>query len=140
MSTIISSQVLLNVITREKKNSGATFTIQSVKMGKDFTYSISRNEFKGKWYTHVKVEMGYLNFVRIGTYFNGKIFNKGAVVTTPTANAIGYILSLVEKGKFEWLDTQMKVMHTGSCLCCGRTLTDAHSIQLGLGPTCASFN
>jgi len=138
--TTISSEALLNVITREKNNKGAIFTIQSKKTGKDFTYRIARSEFKGKWYTHVSVEKGYLNFSRLGTYFNGNLFHKGGIVNTPTATAIAFILDFVEKGKFEWLDLQMNVMHTGSCLVCGRTLTDANSIKVGLGPTCASFN
>jgi len=139
-TNIISSETLYNVITREKKNNGAEFTLKSLKSGKDYTYSISRKEFKNKWYTHIRVEMGYLNFVYLGSYFNGKLYHKGNVVTTPTATAIAFVLACVERKEFGWLDTNMEVMHTGNCLACGRTLTDADSIQRGLGPVCAGFN
>ena len=137
MSVIISSKSLFNVVTREKNNNGAVFTVKSLKTKKDFTYKISRKFWNKKWYTHVRCENGYLNFNYLGTYFNGKIFKKGAVNTIPTAESIAFILKWVEQGKFEWLDTHMEVMHEGKCLCCGKTLTDANSIQKGIGPVCA---
>jgi hypothetical protein len=134
---IISSEVLNNVITREKNNHGAIFTLKSLKTGKDYTYQISRSEFKGTWYTHIKVENNYMEFKRIGHYFKGNLYNKRQKVTTPTAIAIAYVLKLVEAGHIEWLDNNMELMHTGSCLVCGRTLTDANSIERGIGPTCS---
>jgi hypothetical protein len=137
-TTKISSEALLNVINREKNNSGADFTIKSLATGRDFTYNISRSEWKGKWYTHVSVETQYLDFKYLGSYFKGKIYRKGGIVKTNSAEAIAFILNWVEKGKFEWLDAHMDVMHTGHCLCCGRVLTDATSIERGLGPVCAN--
>lgn len=133
---LISSSALGIVINAETRNNGAAFTIKSKATGKDFTYLISRSEFQGKWYTHVKVEEGYLNFRRLGTYFRGAITNKREVVHTPAADAIAFVLGKVEAGQAEWLDTVMETMHTGCCLRCGRELTDAKSIENGLGPTC----
>jgi len=138
--TLISSKSLSNVISREKTNNGSLFTIKSLKTGTDYTYKISRKEWNNKWYTHVRVETQYLSFKYLGSYFSGKLFHKGTVVNTPTATAIGFILDKVEKGKFDWLDSQIEVSHEGHCLCCGKTLTDAHSIEIGLGPICASNN
>ena len=136
MSHIISSSALYEVISREKNNKGADFTIKSLKTGKDYTYSISRSLYNGNWYTHIKVETEYLKFVRLGTYFNGAIRHKGSVVDSPSAVAIGYILAKVEAKAFDFLDSAVEVMHTGSCLVCGKTLTDADSIAFGLGPIC----
>lgn len=136
----ISSEALYNVISREKNNNGADFTLKSLNSGNDYTYSISRKVYNGKWYTHVRVETQYLQFKYLGSYFNGKLYHKGNVVTTPTAIAIAFVLACVERKEFDWLNANMEVMHTGNCLCCGRTLTDANSIQIGLGPVCASFN
>ena len=135
----IPSKHLSKVVNREKKNKGAKFTVRSVKTGKDFTYRISRSEFKDKWYTHVEVEKGYLNFQRLGTYnaFKGAITNKGQIVESVAANAISYVLRQVTKGKDEWLDTQVDVMHTGACIVCGKELTDAYSIENGIGPVCS---
>ena len=132
----ISSAALYTVINRESKTNGAHFTIRSIKTGKDFTYKITRSEFKEKWYTHVHVEVGYLEFVRLGTYSDGKITNKGNVVETPAALGIAFILEKVEMEKFELLDTLCDIFHLGKCLACGKTLTDSKSIEIGLGPKC----
>ena len=136
MSHVISAENLFEVINREKNNKGADFTIRSKKTGKDYTYSISRSLYNGKWYTHVKVETEYLKFVRLGTYFNGRITHKGNMVDSPSAVAIAYILAKVEAKAFDFLDSVTEVMHTGNCLVCGKTLTDADSIAFGLGPVC----
>jgi len=139
MSHVISSSSLVSVIGAEKNNSGADFTIKSLATGKDYTYAISRSEFKGKWYTHIKVETGYLEFKRLGSYFNGKIYQKGQVVDSPSAVAIGFVLKKVEEGKIAFLDANVEVMHKGCCLRCGRALTDAQSIERGLGPVCVNL-
>lgn len=136
---VISSKALFNVISKEKNNNGAVFTVRSQKTGTDYTYKISRKEYNQKWYTHIRVETQYLSFKYLGSYFNGKLFHKGKVVKSPTATAISYILDKVEKSKFELLDTKVELMHMGNCLCCNRPLTDANSIIRGLGPVCAKL-
>lgn len=135
---VISSTTLNSVIKAEKNNNGASFVIKSLTTGKDYTYTITRSKFNDKWYTHISVETGYLNFKRIGTYFNGKIYNKGVVINTPSAIAISWVLRKVEEGNFTLLDQNVEITHTGGCLRCGKPLTDANSIGRGLGPTCAS--
>jgi|TARA_R110001606_G_scaffold162768_1_gene306879 hypothetical protein len=138
MSHLISSKALFNVLRAEKKNNGSDFTIKSIISGKDYTYKICRSEFNGKWYTHVKVESGYMSFIRLGSYYNGNIYNKRQEVLTPSAVAIAWVLQKVEQQHFDLLDSKIEVMHTGSCLRCGKTLTDAVSISRGLGDVCAS--
>lgn len=134
-STIISSSALATVLNRKKKTNGV-FTLRSIATGKDFTYKVSRSEFKGNWYTHISVEKEYKNFVRLGSYFGGRITKKRQLVNTPSAQAIAFVLSKVEAGAIAWLDSKMELMHMGSCVACGRDLTDAVSIQSGLGPIC----
>jgi len=134
---LISTKVLSNVITREKNNNGAIFTIKSISTGKDYTYRISRKNFGEKWFTFVRVEKGYLNFTYLGSYFKGNLWNKRNKVETPSAKAIGFVLDFVEKGKFDFLDEKMEMTHEGSCIICGKTLTDAVSIKRGIGPVCA---
>ena len=136
MNHKISSTALASVLNSEKNNSGADFTLKSVATGKDYTYKIARKEFKGNFYTHISVEVGYLNFEYIGTYFKGAIRRKGSSITTPSAQAIAFVLNKVEEQRFALLDEKMDLMHKGSCLVCGRTLTDANSIESGLGPVC----
>lgn len=135
---VISSSTLNSVINAEKNNKGGTFVVKSLGTGKEYTYMITRSKFNDKWYTHISVETGYMEFKRIGTYFKGKMYNKGAVVNTPSAVAISWILSGVEAGKFDVLDKNVEITHTGNCLRCGKPLTDGSSINIGLGPTCAS--
>jgi hypothetical protein len=134
---VISSASLMSLFVN-KNIKGGRFTLKSIKTGKEFTYSISRSEFKGNWYTHVKVENNYLEFNRIGSYFNGRITNKRKLVDTPSAKAIAFVLKAVEDKKFDLLDNAMETYHLGSCVRCGKTLTDSVSINRGLGPICAS--
>ena len=136
MKNLISSESILPVLTSEKNNSGAEFTVRSKATGKDFTFKIARSLWNGKFYTHVKVEKGYLDFSYLGSYFNGKVFNKRQVVNTPAATAITWVLNKVMEQKFSLLDNNVEIMHLGKCLKCGKTLTDAESISFGLGPVC----
>lgn len=136
-SKVVSSQVLETVIKREKNNDGAEFTLKSKLTGKDYTFKISRSKYNNTWYTHVSVETGYMTFTRLGHYFNGVLFKDRKPVDTPSAKAITFVLRRVEQGQFQKLDEQMEVMHLGCCLVCGKTLTDAESIERGIGPVCA---
>ena len=133
------AQTLHIVIFAEKNNGGAAFTVRSKATGKDFTFKINRSEFNGKWYTHVKVEKEYLNFVYLGSYFNGGMFKKRQLIKTPAALAIAWVLKMIENQKFDILKDGVDLMHLGNCLRCGRPLTDADSIQRGLGPICQSM-
>jgi hypothetical protein len=136
MKNIISSSALLSVLQAEKNNSGGTFVLQSKKTGKDYTYQMARKKFGGVWYTHVSVEVGYLQFQRMGTYFRGKIYRSKQVVTAPAALALAWVLQRVEEGHIDLVDNWVEISHTGNCLRCGQTLTDAQSIERGLGPVC----
>ena len=126
------------VLQAEKNNNGAAFTVRSKPTGKDFTFKINRSEFNGKFYTHVKVEQGYMNFTYLCSYYNGMITKKRQPVKTPAALAIAWVLKMIESQKFSLLKEQVEFMHLGNCLRCGRVLTDADSIQIGLGPVCRS--
>ena len=139
-SHLVSSLTLLSVIKAETNNNGAPFTVKSKSTGKDYTYRIGRKfgTKKQAWYTNVYVEQGYLNFVYLGQYFNGNIWNRG-IISTPSAKAIAHVLLNVETGHTDLLDQQMETMHSGQCMRCGRPLTDAISIERGLGPTCAGM-
>ena len=131
-----AAETLHIVLFAEKNNNGAAFTIRSKVTGKDFTYKINRSEWNGRWYTHIKVEKEYMNFVYLGSYFNGAIFRKRQPVKTPSAVAIAWVLRMVENQKFDKLNDGVELMHLGNCLRCGRALTDAESIKVGLGPVC----
>ena len=132
----ISSTALELVLMAPKNNVGASFTIRSKDSGKDYTYKIKRCAFKGGWYTHIFVEKTYLHFDYLGNYFNSKIWLKGKPLETPAAIAIAWVLGKAEIKRFTFLDSKIDLFHLGSCLRCGKTLTDAESIEHGLGPVC----
>lgn len=136
MKTIIEAETL-SAIFGDKQNNGGSFTVVSKKTGKDYTFKVANKSFKGKTYTHVSVETEYLNFKYLGTFFNGKIFNKRQVVESPSAVAIAWLLVKVQEGKFDLLNESVEILHLGNCIRCGRTLTDAQSIERGLGSECA---
>ena len=127
------------VIFGTKNNNGAPFTVKSKATGKDFTFKISRTEFNGVFYTHVKVEVGYMEFRYLGTYKNGSIQRKGQAVETLAAKSIAFILRKVESGKVSELLNLVEFFHLGKCVRCGKTLTDAVSIEMGLGPVCINL-
>jgi hypothetical protein len=135
----IKPESLISVITSEKKNKGGNFTLRGKKTNKDFTYRISRSEFNDRWFTHVYVETQYLKFKHLGYYKDGNVIKSGSIVESDTAKGISWLLRQVESGNTHRLNEQAEVFHTGKCLKCGRELTDAHSIETGLGPICNSF-
>ena len=123
----------------EKNNKGGSFTVRSRSTGKDFTYRIARSEFKNRWYTQVYIETQYLQFRHLGVYKDHAIFKKGQKVVTPAAQGIAWILNNIQAGKIKAIETQAEILHLGSCIKCGKTLTDATSISIGLGPHCRAY-
>lgn len=134
MKTAINPQAIKTAL--ESNTMNGIFTAQSKVTGKDFTYKIKQSEFKGRIYTHVFIENNYLEFKHIGIFENGKIIKKRNVVNTISAQGASWILSNVLKGEFERLNENVELLHLGKCLKCNRTLTDAHSIEVGLGSVC----
>lgn len=126
---------LEHVIRSNKQNSGAEFTVRSKRTGKDFTYKLSRSTYHGHTYTHVKVETQYQQYQYLGYYDCGMIVRKKDSVETPSAVAIAWVLRQVENKNITALDG-VEVFHLGKCVRCGATLTDATSIEIGLGPVC----
>ena len=136
MKAIIKAENL-SAIFGAKQNNGGAFTVVSKKTGKDYTFKVANKSWNGKTYCHVSVETNYLEFKYLGTFFNGKIFHKKQLVNSPSAVAIAWLLTNVQQGNFIKLDESVEVMHLGNCIRCGRTLTDAESIERGLGAECA---
>ena len=126
-------------------NKPVAFTIRSKKTGKDYTVKISTN--KGGW-TQVAYEREYLDFKKLGWYFQGSVFTKenGQTVkvkkldedkTISMAGIVSFLLDAIQKNQFDFLFDKMEIFHLGNCVRCGKTLTDAISIERGIGPVCA---
>jgi hypothetical protein len=136
--TQVDPQALAVVLKSQKNNKGGNFTVRSKATNKDFTYRVARSCFNDVWYTQVYVETQYLQFKHLGVYRDQKIFKGGQVVTSPSALGVSWLLRQCEKGNFNLISEQAEVCHTGSCLRCGKELTDIESIESGLGPVCRS--
>lgn len=117
---------------------GGAFTVRSKKTGKDLTYKIRKKEWQGGLYIHCYVETQYLEFKYIGTYKNGKLFKSRMENENVTAKGIAWIIDKIFAGAGEVVEASAEIMHLGKCLKCGRTLTDAKSIETGLGSHCRS--
>jgi hypothetical protein len=137
MKNPIQPQVIKTAL--ETLSMNGVFTAISKITGKDFTYKIKQSEFKGRNYTHVFVEQGYLEFKHIGMFANGTIIKKRNEVVTTTAKGIAWILNRLVKSQFEQLNSNVELLHLGKCVKCNRTLTDAHSIEVGMGSTCRGY-
>ena len=134
--TYFSSVSLFPIIATDKNNKGAAFTVVSKATNKDYTLKIARSEWNGRFYTHVRVEKEYQNYIYLGAYRDGNIWRKGQKIETPAAVAINWVLRKIEAKQFDSLDQHVKFAHLGKCIRCGKTLTDHQSIKLGLGPIC----
>jgi hypothetical protein len=134
----ISAEIILELIKTETTGKGGMFTIKSIKTDKEYTYKINRSFFKNKWYSHIFVETGYMNFLYLGMYSNSQIIKKGHVNNMPSAIAIAFILNHLEKGFIDFINTKTKFYHLGKCVKCGKILTDSNSIEIGMGPYCIS--
>lgn len=132
----IQMSVLQEIITSEKNNKGGKFVIKSKSTGVDYTYKIKRNEYNNRWYTQIFVEKYYNKFEHAGHYFNGQITKKGQPTIETETLGIEWLLRNLEQNNMNKINNQSEIFHTGTCLKCGRPLTDAGSIEIGLGPVC----
>jgi len=135
----VNPESLNQVLRSTKRNKGGNLTVLSKASKKEFTYRIARSEFKDKWYTQVYVETQYLQFRHLGVFKEGGIFKAGQAVTTPAALGAGWLLKHCEQGNYGLINAQAEIYHTGSCLKCGKELTDSESIKAGLGPVCRGY-
>lgn len=136
MKRVINPESIGVLLKDDKNSNGAPITVQSNKTGVDYTFILSKKKFKSNSYLHVSVETNYLDFKYLGYYRNGRIFRKDGEVVSPSAIAIGWVLRNIESNNTDKVRDGVQIMHTGKCIKCGRTLTDAESIEIGLGPVC----
>lgn len=122
-----------------KQLKGAPFTVRSKRSGADFTYKFKQAVFNDQPYLHVYIEVEYLKFRYLGWYRDGNLVRKGATIDTPAAKGIAWILSKLKAQAFDAVEAQADLFHMGSCAKCGKPLTDATSIEIGIGPICRSY-
>jgi hypothetical protein len=92
MKAKLNPAALSSILTGESKAHGAAFTVKSKLTGKDYTFKVSRAEYKSRWYSHVSVEQEYLKFIYLGFFADSKIIRKAVEVKTPAALAASWLL------------------------------------------------
>lgn len=71
----------------------------------------------------------HTNGAYLGKILNGKYL--------PTQDGLGYVVNVVAAMNDPLASAIAYGRRTGKCSCCGRTLTDKHSVANGIGPICA---
>lgn len=138
MEATLQPQVLLSILESSKNVKKSIFTLRSLKSNKDMTFKIIKKKYNDILYTHVYVEIKYLEFKYLGFYgTDGNIHKGGKVVESISAKAISWLIRNLLSKKIEKINNSLELFHLGKCVCCGRTLTDANSILSGIGPSCA---
>lgn len=139
---LMPARGLTKLVDPEEKVKGAPFTVRSRKTGKDYTFKVKANEFKGRVYSHLYVEQNYMDWKYLGHIApdTGSVVRHGAVVDTPSATAASWIFQNVKARQFAKIEAGVELMHLGKCIKCGKTLTDAVSIEYGIGPVCRGHN
>jgi hypothetical protein len=135
-TSILQPESLLYVINSDKNIKSSMFTIKSRKTQKDFTFKLVKKTFHDKQYLHIYVEVNYMQFKYVGFYWEGKIYRSHKEVTSISAKVASWLFRQLQKQKMQELKQNVELFHLGKCLCCGRTLTDAESIEAGIGPKC----
>ncbi len=122
----------------------AVLTFQSKKTGDWFTYHIKLGNKPGMpWF--VSVLCGSDNQYRyIGCIFKDqdRVFHPSKKISpdSPSIKAFGFVFeNLLMREDPAWISDKVDIFHQGNCCKCGRPLTTPHSIEMGIGPTCAGY-
>lgn len=120
----------------------ATFTIQSLKTGKHFTFKVSpkKGDDNSPFFVNVKngpefEDRMYIGFIpRDPAQRHSIVAGRKGHPDAPSFKALNWVLGWLAKGA---LPSDLRVQHEGSCCRCGRQLTHPESIASGIGPECA---
>ena len=126
---------LVNFIENKEKVS-SILVVTSIETGADFTYKLTGIP-KGvdNYFISMYYEIGYLDFVKGAYHFHDtQMLDKG----NNSGNIKGayWLLKYLMKKDFDFILDKTTISHTGNCLKCNRELTDAESIEYGMGKTC----
>jgi len=138
-----SLQILRDLI-EDKEKVNAKIVVKSKKSGKDVTYKISGfPDEKKKFYTDYKILIGFendynsfTNCCYVTSIGSVEEYSRYRFTHKPIIKGAHWLLEHFINRDFDHILDKAELYHTGRCLKCGRELTDAHSIELGIGPVC----
>lgn len=118
----------------------AILTAKSKLTGVSFTFKFKLNRPKTLAWVSVlsgpdnQNDYTYVGVLKDGMY--GHSQKSDYPTDAPSVKALRYIFTTLSKNDFPKLDSTVEFWHAGYCAVCGKLLTDATSIQLGVGPKC----
>lgn len=137
---------LLQFILASNGRASTNFSLLSLKTGKHFTYKVQKAKPNPNWPETWFVKFLYgpdnsNDYVLCGMIKQNKfslpqsVQNRGYSFETPAIAAFNWMFNHLRDGK-ELQNAE--IWHSGRCGRCGKKLTVPESIQIGLGPECAS--
>jgi hypothetical protein len=130
-----------DVTTRFMLAGNAHVTFQSARTGTRFTYRVvEATAARSASVTHfVHVLTGPDHYEYLGCLYERRMYRHGrrsrVGSNAPSAVAFAWCWARLSAGH---MPAALGVWHEGRCGACGRRLTDPTSIELGLGPVCAT--
>ena len=109
----------------------ATITFHNLKTNNQFTFTIQRTKLNAQFWVSTCGDL-------IG-YIRGDVFikyTKDPQVPFTRADATLAFSNMWKRIMFQEVPDYVHMLHDGHCSYCSRTLTDAISIEYGLGPVC----
>lgn len=119
----------------------AHFTLKSLKTGNHYSYEVASSDVLNRWFIKVLTDgnaytyLGVLEFINEAFQVRLTRASKFAEKSDCVAAIRWFAHQLLNKGM---LPDAVEMWHEGTCGRCNRPLTRPDSIELGLGPICAS--
>ena len=118
----------------------ARVTLVSLKTGTRFTFRVAqKDETSPHFVALLSGPDNESSYTFLGTIFEGTTYRHGrrssVSESAPSAKAFAWAWSYIVRGE---MPPSCEVYHEGRCGRCGRTLTVPSSLDIGLGPECAT--
>lgn len=136
----VTDETLDTLVTHleNKKKVNCILVVTSKKTGEDNTYKITGNPYNSaSYFLDISYESGYNVFTKCAYYFDETNYlYKYKDTNSSIIKGAFWLLDNLMKRNFDFILEKADISHTGTCMKCGRELTDAVSIKFGMGKTC----
>lgn len=137
----INKETLLKLVHQLKDVNdtvNSILVLQAKATNKDYTYKIKafNHDKTNKRIILIKIEVDYNKFKTAYLIGNGEC--KDMKYNSIPYKGANWFLNQLYAEKIDYILEHYNVLHTGKCIKCNRTLTDATSIEIGMGSKCRS--
>jgi hypothetical protein len=134
-------QQLIKLIA-DKETITCKLVVTSIKTNTDNTYLIKGkfDERKQHYFLNIAYEDGYNKFTKVAFEMHDRVHYLGTFGSGSSTTIKGayWLLDGLIRKRLDSILKSATIQHTGTCMKCGRELTDAESIEYGMGKTCRS--